>query len=312
MPDSPPALTVAAAARRLGVAPDTLRTWDRRYGLGPTQRVTGSHRRYSPLDLARLDVMRRLTLEGFPPREAARAAARLMVPLHQGVAPAGDGSSAEAGATGTEPCSGQPSAVRGLVRAAVALDAEAMTASIDSEVTRRGVVPTWDGLLVPALAIVGQRWANGSLGVEVEHLLSETVLACLRRAPSQPEDAINTRPVLAACAPDEQHSLPLFALAAALAERRVAVRVLGGRVPADALAAAVRRCGPAAVLVWSHEPETGDPGPLVALSAVRPPPLVLVGGNGWPEPLPPGVQRVDSLPAAVAATLRALGGAQGG
>ena len=30
-----PRLHVAAAARRVGVAPSTLRTWDRRYGIGP-------------------------------------------------------------------------------------------------------------------------------------------------------------------------------------------------------------------------------------------------------------------------------------
>ncbi|MEY3685921.1 MAG: hypothetical protein RJB00_871, partial [Actinomycetota bacterium] len=29
-------LTVASVARRLGIAPATLRTWDRRYGLGPS------------------------------------------------------------------------------------------------------------------------------------------------------------------------------------------------------------------------------------------------------------------------------------
>ncbi len=36
-----PALTVAAVARRLGVAPATLRTWDRRYGLGPSEHTPG-------------------------------------------------------------------------------------------------------------------------------------------------------------------------------------------------------------------------------------------------------------------------------
>ena len=34
-------LPVAAVARRLGVAPATLRTWDRRYGLGPTSTPPG-------------------------------------------------------------------------------------------------------------------------------------------------------------------------------------------------------------------------------------------------------------------------------
>ncbi len=73
MPDAP-ALTVAAVARRLGVAPATLRTWDRRYGLGPSQHQAGSHRRYTGTDFARLLVMRRLTLEGVAPVDAARAA----------------------------------------------------------------------------------------------------------------------------------------------------------------------------------------------------------------------------------------------
>ncbi|WP_432542783.1 MerR family transcriptional regulator [Kineococcus sp. SYSU DK002] len=72
-------LTVAAVARRLGVAPATLRTWDRRYGLGPSEHTAGAHRRYSSADLARLVVMRRLTLEGVAPAEAARLAATTAV-----------------------------------------------------------------------------------------------------------------------------------------------------------------------------------------------------------------------------------------
>lgn len=69
-----PALAVAAVAKRLGVAPATLRTWDRRYGLGPSEHTAGSHRRYTADDVARLVIMRRLTLEGVAPVDAARAA----------------------------------------------------------------------------------------------------------------------------------------------------------------------------------------------------------------------------------------------
>ena len=42
-----PQLSVAAVARKLGIAPATLRTWDRRYGIGPANHVPGRHRRYS-------------------------------------------------------------------------------------------------------------------------------------------------------------------------------------------------------------------------------------------------------------------------
>src|SRR5699024_12445688 len=69
-----PALTVSAVAARLGVAPSTLRTWDRRYSLGPSDHTAGSHRRYSGADIARLMVMRRLTLEGVAPADAAKIA----------------------------------------------------------------------------------------------------------------------------------------------------------------------------------------------------------------------------------------------
>ncbi|NVI90901.1 MerR family transcriptional regulator, partial [Actinomadura sp. BRA 177] len=62
-------LGVGAVAQRLGVAPSTLRTWDRRYGIGPSGRSPGGHRRYTPADLARLEVMQRQILAGAPPGE---------------------------------------------------------------------------------------------------------------------------------------------------------------------------------------------------------------------------------------------------
>ena len=67
-------LTVAAVARRLGVAPATLRTWDRRYGLGPSEHNSGEHRRYNCNDLARLTLMRKLVIAGVTPAEAAQRA----------------------------------------------------------------------------------------------------------------------------------------------------------------------------------------------------------------------------------------------
>ena len=67
-------LTVAAVARRIGVAPATLRTWDRRYGLGPSSHEAGEHRRYCPKDLAILTAMRKLITAGVSPAEAAQQA----------------------------------------------------------------------------------------------------------------------------------------------------------------------------------------------------------------------------------------------
>ena len=67
-------LSVSSVARRLGVAPATLRTWARRYGLGPSSHEAGSHRKYCPSDLAKLTVMRRLISAGVAPADAAEQA----------------------------------------------------------------------------------------------------------------------------------------------------------------------------------------------------------------------------------------------
>jgi transposase-like protein len=323
---SGPGLTVAAVARRLGVAPATLRTWDRRYGLGPSSHTAGAHRRYTAYDVARLDLMRRLVNTGVPPGDAARAALSAAVqaePLLElaaapvldiGGAPAGgvadldldplldelDGLDQHAGGGSVIALPTGTPAVRGLARAAMSLDSAACVDLVRDTLDRRGVVWTWDNLLAPVLVGVGRRWENTGRGVEVEHLLSESIMSALSGVVARLRAPVNPRPVLLACADEEMHSLPLFAVAAALSERRIGARVLGARVPNDALVAAIRRTGPAAVLVWSYAGSTGDPEQLAGLPALRPAPVVLAAGPGWAAPLPPGVSQVSDLVDAVA------------
>ncbi len=261
--ESGPRLSVAAVARRLGIAPATLRTWDRRYGLGPSQHAAGAHRRYAAADLARLETMRRLTLEGVPPSEAARVA--LDAPAAEPVAarsrPGGPGGR-------VLPMPGVEAVVRGLGRAAMALDSRAVTSTVRTQVAEHGVVRTWENVLRPVLAAAGARWAVTGDGIEVEHLLSDCVVTVLREVATRaPEPG---RPVLLACAPDELHVLPLHAVAAGLGERGIGARVLGAAMPASAIEAAVRRTGPAALFLWSQLPGTADPGVLHGLPATRP------------------------------------------
>lgn len=71
------------------MAPTTVRTWDRRYGLGPDAHTGGRHRRWTPTDVARLERMCALTATGIPPAEAARA---VLGETTQEAAPAGRGS----------------------------------------------------------------------------------------------------------------------------------------------------------------------------------------------------------------------------
>ncbi len=311
-----PLLTVAAAARRVGVAPPTLRTWDRRYGLGPSAHVPGAHRRYTPDDVRRLDVMHRLVLDGVSAGDAARMAlaadvgkpsAAQVLPAFPSRLPAAE----PAGHTGAEASVVSMAGHRAmrshertaaLTRAATAFDATTITVLLDDEIARRGTVPTWQDVITPLLVAVGKRWETTGRGVEVEHLVAGAVASTLRQHTRRVQRPATTpRYVLLACAEEEQHSLPLRALEAALAERGVSSRVLGARVPAAALAAAVRRSGPTAVFLWSQTALTGDPAAVEAVPAVRPAPLVVIGGPGWPPGVPEGprLRRVGELAEAV-------------
>lgn len=324
-PDPPEArLTVAAVARRLGVAPATLRTWDRRYGLGPTLHAAGAHRRYSRSDIARLETMRRLVLDGVPPADAARIAvdrvagpAREDTPDSPPPGPSGrlgvvDGAvepARPAGGPGGRVLAlpGGGAEVRGLARAAMALDSGAVRTALERALARHGAIVTWTDLLTPVLVAIGERWAATGEGIEVEHLLAEAATTALRSISVAPEPR-NGRPVLLACAPEEQHALPLSALGAALAELGVGVRVLGAGLPAAALAAAVRRTGPAALLVWAQLPRYADVRVLDGLPVLRPPVTVLAGGAGWRgRRMPARVTYTPDLPTAVTLIARAVG-----
>ncbi|MGX7827471.1 MerR family transcriptional regulator [Actinokineospora sp. 24-640] len=298
--ESEPRLTVAAVARRLGIAPATLRTWDRRYGVGPTGHTTGRHRRYAPTDVHRLELMQRALIKGASPAEAAeyalRAAAALPPPADATCAdlpiPAARGG--HGGRQLLMP--GAPGAARGLGRAAMAMDEISVQRMLTDAIAADGVAAVWEEVIRPVLAAVGGRAFYEGDCVEVERLISECALAALVRATPLVTAPRNARPVLLGCAPDEHHSLPLHALRAILARRGVGTRMLGAAVPLPALMAAIRRTAPAAVVLYAHLPPHGDAATLVHLPRTRQRVHLFACGPGWHDTdLPARVERLDGL-----------------
>ncbi|MFG2602457.1 MerR family transcriptional regulator [Streptomyces sp. NPDC048514] len=341
---SGPALTTGALARRLGVSPTTLRSWDRRYGIGPA-RADGRHRRWAPQDVAALETMCRLTTAGVPPAEAARAAreggwdtAQAAPEGARDMARPGMGPLAEPAVRGLDPAAGPPSQAggglplgravrtecRGLARAAVRLDAPAVEDQLAAALAEYGVVTAWQEVMVPTLHAVGRKWASsGDRYVEVEHLLSWHVSTALRRHTPPAATAGGPPapgPVLLACVPGEQHTLPLEALNAALTELRIPARMFAAAVPADALVAAVRRLGPAVVVLWAQARATASPalarqvGDIRwGLKGARTHPLVMLGGPGWAGRAFTGTVRPTSLAEALGVLAAGYGKAvQGG
>ena len=157
-------LTVAVVARRVGVAPATLRTWERRYGICPSDRSVGGHRRYCITDVARLELMRRLVLSGMPAGEAAREALKSEIndvkeislidanTLGNKIDSLVDDLSIESefghpGGGSVLSMQGASAVARGLAKAAFSLDTQACTQLIQNSIHARGVIWTWEKLL---------------------------------------------------------------------------------------------------------------------------------------------------------------------
>ncbi|MFD9002568.1 MerR family transcriptional regulator [Streptomyces sp. NPDC059582] len=311
-------LTTGAVARRLGVSPTTLRSWDRRYGIGPAVRSDGRHRRWTGQDVAMLETMCRLTSTGVPPAEAARVAKAQSDDVPSGaddtaaaaIAHAAPRPAGRARPAGPLPLGDVRQECRGIARAAVRLDAPAVREQLSAAVEEHGLTVAWQEVMVPTLHAVGRKWASsGDRYVEVEHLLSWQVSGTLHRhTRPQPRrgDAAAPGPAVLACVPGEQHTLPLEALNAGLSEAGLPTRMFGAAVPAEALMAAVDRLGPAAVVLWAQARSSATL-PLAqhvaaaqwGVKGARRQPLVILAGPGWLGRSTHGMARPNSLKDAV-------------
>ncbi len=287
-----PTLPVAAVAGRLGIAPATLRTWDRRYGVGPTEHTIGRHRRYAPSDIARLELMQRALLKGAAPAEAAEYALRATADAES------RGGGVDLSADQDAHFGPYPDRLAAVRRAVLAMDDDAIQRVIAEAIAADGVVVTWDQIVRPVLDAVAGRWAHS--GEEVEYLVREGVLAAMIRAAPLVAIPRNPRPVLLCCAPGERHSLSLYALRAALARRDIGTRMFGAELPSAALGAAVRRTAPAAVALWAQLPAFADAAVLAQIPRTSQRVHLFACGPGWARTrLPARVDYLDSLAFAV-------------
>jgi MerR family transcriptional regulator, light-induced transcriptional regulator len=268
-----PTLTVAAVARRLGVAPATLRTWDRRYGLGPSDHAAGAHRRYTGADLARLMAMRALTLDGVAPSEAARIARTTEItdlpdvvrPVRHLAAvpdPEQDGAPADRHRPdGEAAVATLPTPVRPAPPASPTAVIDAALRGDSAEVLRLITPPAvgdlaswWSDLVAPARAGIAARTVLARPGDEPDALVVASALTALRdRAGQVPRHPSRRRIVLMLAAPGEPRPLTLHVLAGALADAGVDARVVAGPTGRHRLLEIVTMTSPSALVLTSEQ-----------------------------------------------------------
>lgn len=242
-----PKYKVRAAARMTGLAPATLRAWEKRYGIPRPLRTETRYRLYSDADIEQIRWMKARVEEGVSPHQAAQLARdrppeaepvvpepRLPVPVPPEPA---------AGASGSLDLAGR------LRAACLAFDENRARAVVREAASVLSPARIMREVILRAVADIGRGWELGRATVAQEHFASQYARSFAERLLDvypQPEDL---PAVVLACAPGELHELGLLTLAVELRSRAVPVIYLGQDVPVRDVLDTVESSGAAGMVV---------------------------------------------------------------
>jgi MerR family transcriptional regulator, light-induced transcriptional regulator len=276
-----PLFSIGACARMTDLPEATLRVWERRYDFPKSSRTSGGHRLYSQEDVLRLKWVKARLVEGMQVSRAIQALRRAeeAQTLQLGVTARPD----------TQRLYGDDAPIkvlnerlrdalfkRRLEDASFVLSEALAVYSIEDIILQ---------MIIPSFQDVGEAWANGSLTVVNEHLITnylrQQLLAWLRLG----APAYAVRPVALACAPDELHEGGLLALGVLLRRLRWPIAYLGQATPLAGLSSMIVDLAPSIVVFAAMTEETGralaDWPRQLSDIALEPPPVIGFGGRAF-------------------------------
>jgi MerR family transcriptional regulator, light-induced transcriptional regulator len=223
---------VGELARRVGVAPETLRAWERRYGVLRPSRTPGGYRVYGAEDELRAQRMRELIESGWAAGQAAHAV------------------TADETMSEPAPYNGLPFGASSdqLLDALLGFDCAMVQAAFDRVFAVRSMDAALRDVVLPALHEIGERWARGDVTIAQEHFATEVITGRLRGLGREWDHGLGPRAILA-CPAGERHDIGLLCCGLAMHRRGWRVTYLGPDTPADALASAVDAVDPAIVVI---------------------------------------------------------------
>jgi DNA-binding transcriptional MerR regulator len=250
------ALRIGEFARRVGVSPELLRAWERRYGLLQPIRTEGGFRLYTDEDADRVGRMKRALDEGFSAAEAARHA----LVQERSTERALDG------------------ARERLVAAARGYDEATVHAVFDEALAAFSLETVLRELILPVLREIGAEWERGTLEVGQEHFASSLVrerLLTLARGWGRGRGPL----AILACAPGEHHDIGLIAFGLVLRSHGWRILFLGADTPLATLDKAVSTTNPRLVAVASMDSKLLEAQSAELRRLGRSAPLVLAGAG---------------------------------
>jgi DNA-binding transcriptional MerR regulator/methylmalonyl-CoA mutase cobalamin-binding subunit len=210
-----------AAARLTGLSPELLRAWERRYGVVEPMRTPGGTRRYTAADLERLRLIKAAVDAGHRIGQVARLDLDEL---------------RNRGAGAQSPAAGGLDKILQALERMQAAEAQRL---LSLQLSALGPVRFARALVLPLIREIGERWADGRIGVAVEHLATG-VLRSMLGASLQPSAASLRGPrIVFATPPGERHELGLQMAALTALSAGANPIYLGADLPVEDLLAAV-------------------------------------------------------------------------
>jgi methanogenic corrinoid protein MtbC1/DNA-binding transcriptional MerR regulator len=273
-------LSIGALSRSTGIAVETLRTWESRYGFPVPERKPSGHRVYPVSAVPRHRRIAQALSLGHRAGQGVGASEDALDRLLETSA-AAQPSPPSAGAAAFTPVED----LAGQLRLVKAFDGERLSRSFLADWARMGPVEFLESSVAPLVRAVGDAWEQNDLEVRHEHFLSERV-GDLLRSLRMPLEERATGPLVAfATLPGEAHGLGLQMAALVLTAAGCRVLYLGTEVPTPQIVSLARDLAARAVAISVSSATKGaaTATALRRLQKALPHRVLLVtGGDGAP------------------------------
>lgn len=247
IPENTPTFNLKAVVKETGIKPDTLRAWERRYGLPEPDRTQGGHRIYSQRDIDTLKWLLDRQEEGL---SISRAVDLWNSLLGEGNDPLMTAPYLHAEpALSIEPGQALQDLRQAWVQACLAFDERSAETILNQAFAVYPPESVTQHVIQRGLAEIGQGWYRGQITVQQEHFATELAMRRLEAQVAAAPTPSRSGRILVVCPPGEDHSFPALMITFLLRRTGWDVIYLGANVPLAHLDATIESTRPKLVIL---------------------------------------------------------------
>jgi DNA-binding transcriptional MerR regulator len=280
MVSTTPAFNLKVVLKETGLAADTLRAWERRYGLPVPQRTAGGHRLYSQRDIETIKWLMKRQAEGL---SISRAVDMYNDLLASGTDPLAD-SLAEGRVNAgvfTSTTTNLDALRNEWLKACLAYNEASADQVFNQAFGLYPVEMVTINLIQRGLHEIGEMWYRGEASVQQEHFASGLAMRRLEALIAASPSPTRKETLLMACPPDEWHTFSLVMLNLFLRRRGWNVVYLGANVPIARMEETANAVHPVLIIMAAQQLVTVATLRKVVLLMANKSYLVVFGGRAF-------------------------------